>query len=194
MATYNTLIKKRNASNTGWDSILPITTAENVLINEQGDTVATHMADGVHQKVSVTDTTDATSTVAAPLKSAGGLAVAKKSFLGDTLNIKDVVMEVTSGLTSLVPNDTWVNLFDVKIGLTLVELTVSSLEFNDKIYSSVALILSPGQITQASIILCLGDLSSNPHSEIQLSENGKVQGKQRSGTEQYIRWRALNIF
>lgn len=54
MATYNTLIKKRNASNTGWDSILPITTAENVLINEQGDTVATHLADivtdsdGVH--------------------------------------------------------------------------------------------------------------------------------------------------
>lgn len=45
MATYNTLIKKRNASNTGWDSILPITTAENVLINEQGDTVATHMAE-----------------------------------------------------------------------------------------------------------------------------------------------------
>jgi len=39
MATYNTRIKKRNASNTGWDSILPITTAENVLINEQGDTV-----------------------------------------------------------------------------------------------------------------------------------------------------------
>ena len=47
MATYNTRIKKRNASNTGWDSILPITTAENVLINEQGDTVATHMADDV---------------------------------------------------------------------------------------------------------------------------------------------------
>lgn len=45
MATYNTVIKKRNAANNGWDSILPITTAENVLINEQGDTVATHMAD-----------------------------------------------------------------------------------------------------------------------------------------------------
>jgi hypothetical protein len=47
MATYNTVIKKRNAANNGWDSILPITTAENVLINEQGDTVATHMADDV---------------------------------------------------------------------------------------------------------------------------------------------------
>lgn len=45
MGTYNTVIKKRNAANTGWDSILPITTAENVLINEQGDTVATHMAE-----------------------------------------------------------------------------------------------------------------------------------------------------
>jgi hypothetical protein len=52
MATYNTVIKKRNAANTGWDSILPITTAENVLINEQGDTVATHMAeDAIHRKI-----------------------------------------------------------------------------------------------------------------------------------------------
>ncbi|NLK08802.1 MAG: hypothetical protein GX316_08920 [Firmicutes bacterium] len=43
MATYNTVIKKRNALNNGWDSILPITTADNVLLNEQGDTVATEL-------------------------------------------------------------------------------------------------------------------------------------------------------
>lgn len=53
MATYNTVIKKRDAANTGWDSILPITTAENVLINEQGDTVATHMADYANLKAYV---------------------------------------------------------------------------------------------------------------------------------------------
>lgn len=43
MATYNTVIKKRNTLNNGWDSILPITTADNVLLNEQGDTVATEL-------------------------------------------------------------------------------------------------------------------------------------------------------
>jgi hypothetical protein len=47
MATYNTVIKKRNAVNNGWDSILPITTAENVLTDEQGGTVATHLAESV---------------------------------------------------------------------------------------------------------------------------------------------------
>lgn len=45
MATFNAVIKKRNSTNDGWDSILPITTAENVLINEEGDSVATHLAD-----------------------------------------------------------------------------------------------------------------------------------------------------
>ncbi|GAU79498.1 hypothetical protein [Fusibacter sp. 3D3] len=39
MSTYNTVIKKRNAQNNGWDSILPITTAENVLVDESGKTV-----------------------------------------------------------------------------------------------------------------------------------------------------------
>lgn len=47
MATFNAVIKKRNPENTDWDSVLPITTAENVLVNEQGDTVATHLADDV---------------------------------------------------------------------------------------------------------------------------------------------------
>ncbi|SHN68624.1 hypothetical protein [Desulfitobacterium chlororespirans] len=45
MATYNTVIKKRNATNNGWDSVLPITTAENVLVNAEGDTLATHFAE-----------------------------------------------------------------------------------------------------------------------------------------------------
>ncbi|CDX04138.1 hypothetical protein DesLBE_1942 [Desulfitobacterium sp. LBE] len=49
MATYNTVIKKRNATNNGWDSVLPITTAENVLINAEGDTLATHLADFTQQ-------------------------------------------------------------------------------------------------------------------------------------------------
>lgn len=45
MTTYNTVIKKRNPANDGWDTILPITTADNVLINEEGDTIATHLAE-----------------------------------------------------------------------------------------------------------------------------------------------------
>jgi len=49
MATYNTVIKKRNATNNGWDSVLPITTAENVLINAEGDNLATHFADFTQQ-------------------------------------------------------------------------------------------------------------------------------------------------
>ncbi|HHV41342.1 MAG TPA: hypothetical protein GXX72_00600 [Clostridiaceae bacterium] len=39
MTTYNVTIKKRNPSNDGWDTILPITTGENVIINAQGDTI-----------------------------------------------------------------------------------------------------------------------------------------------------------
>ncbi len=54
MATYNTVIKKRNATNNGWDSVLPITTAENVLINAEGDTLATHLA----ENATLVDTTN----------------------------------------------------------------------------------------------------------------------------------------
>ncbi len=46
MSTYNTVIKKRNPQNNGWDSILPITTAENVLVDESGKTVK-EFIDGV---------------------------------------------------------------------------------------------------------------------------------------------------
>ena len=44
MAAYNTIIKKRNAENNGWDSILPVTLAENVLTDEAGGTVASQLA------------------------------------------------------------------------------------------------------------------------------------------------------
>lgn len=39
MAVYNTVMKKRNAANNEWDSVLPITIAENVLIDEDGHSV-----------------------------------------------------------------------------------------------------------------------------------------------------------
>lgn len=45
MSTYNTVIKKRNSSNNGWDSILPITIADNVLMGEGGETVASQLAE-----------------------------------------------------------------------------------------------------------------------------------------------------
>lgn len=49
MATYNAVIRKRNSADTGWDSILPVTTANNVLTDETGGTVADHTADaGIH--------------------------------------------------------------------------------------------------------------------------------------------------
>ncbi|MBF4693892.1 hypothetical protein [Fusibacter ferrireducens] len=47
MSTYNTVIKKRNAQNNGWDSILPMTTAENVLVDSEGKSVADHVDDFV---------------------------------------------------------------------------------------------------------------------------------------------------
>ena len=50
MTTYNTTIKKRNPTNTGWDSILPITTAENVLVNGTGETVASQLIELVPNK------------------------------------------------------------------------------------------------------------------------------------------------
>lgn len=44
MATYDVVIKRRNSSGE-WDSLLPFTTAANVLVNEAGDSVADHIAD-----------------------------------------------------------------------------------------------------------------------------------------------------
>jgi len=41
-----------------------------------------HLADGIHQKVEVTSTDNATSATNAPLKTAGGLAVAKDLYVG----------------------------------------------------------------------------------------------------------------
>jgi hypothetical protein len=46
------------------------------------DEFTAHLAEGVHQTVSATNTDDATSNTNAPLKSAGGLAIAKKSYFG----------------------------------------------------------------------------------------------------------------
>lgn len=50
--------------------------------------LAAHKADGVHQKVEVTSTDDATSVTNAPLKSAGGLAVAKSAYIGGKAKIQ----------------------------------------------------------------------------------------------------------
>jgi hypothetical protein len=47
-----------------------------------------HKAEGVHQNVSVTNTDDATSVTDAPLKSAGGLAVAKDVYLNNARLLK----------------------------------------------------------------------------------------------------------
>lgn len=56
MATYNTVIKKRNAANNGWDSILPITTADNVLVDENGRSVKDHLADNtIHRRIILSD-------------------------------------------------------------------------------------------------------------------------------------------
>lgn len=35
MATQDVILKKRNAANNGWDTALPITVMENVMIDEQ---------------------------------------------------------------------------------------------------------------------------------------------------------------
>ncbi len=54
-------------------------------VEDVEDSLAAHKADGAHQKVLATSTDDATSVTNAPLKSAGGLAVAKKAYIGDTI-------------------------------------------------------------------------------------------------------------
>jgi len=56
------------------------------------------LADGTHQNVSATNTDDATSATGAPLKSAGGLAVAKRAWFGDTIiSDKDKFLQARSG-------------------------------------------------------------------------------------------------
>lgn len=55
---------------------------EQDLINYVAQEIAAHKADGIHQKVEVTSTDNATSATDAPLKSAGGLAVAKDLYVG----------------------------------------------------------------------------------------------------------------
>lgn len=57
MATYNTVLKKRNAADTEWDNVLPITLAENVLIDQEGGTVAARMKDSIYRTATGTATT-----------------------------------------------------------------------------------------------------------------------------------------
>lgn len=49
MATYNAVIKKRNTANNGWDSILPITIGDNVLINSDGDNLTSALLDIINK-------------------------------------------------------------------------------------------------------------------------------------------------
>ena len=58
-----------------WDKV-------ETLINSLDAEVDGHATNGVHQKLSATNTDDATSAINAPLKTAGGLAVAKNIFFG----------------------------------------------------------------------------------------------------------------
>jgi hypothetical protein len=55
------------------------------LIDELDVALIEHKAYGVHQKVEATSTDDATSAINAPLKSAGGLAIAKSAYIGNKL-------------------------------------------------------------------------------------------------------------
>jgi hypothetical protein len=69
-------INAHNTSGTAHDDIRES-------INDLDAEVDGHIANGVHQKVEVTSTDNATSTVNAPLKSAGGLAVAKDAYINN---------------------------------------------------------------------------------------------------------------
>lgn len=69
--TANAVVKQRNAANSAWVTRWTVANAEGTF-------------GGV---VSVTDTTDATSTTAASVKTAGGLAVVKKAYFGDIIHL-----------------------------------------------------------------------------------------------------------
>lgn len=66
MANKNVTIKKRNVSNTGWDELYPVTTAENVKF-EDGSSVSAQLADIANKQGNLTtlQTTEKTNLVGA---------------------------------------------------------------------------------------------------------------------------------
>ena len=95
-----------------------LTTAKNnivVAVNEifgkvedVEDSLATHLAETIHQgkhsTLEATSTDDATSATNAPLKSAGGLAVAKKAYIGGGIDVrssyKGLALSIGQGSTT----------------------------------------------------------------------------------------------
>lgn len=78
-----------DAVNVSYDNTESEIEAENVqdAIDEINENLTAHKADGVHGRVEATNTDDATSIVDAPLKSAGGLAVAKRIIVGEGIEL-----------------------------------------------------------------------------------------------------------
>jgi hypothetical protein len=73
---------KINLTTTNKTNLVAAINEHETQINSLAGDVDEHAINGTHQKVDVTNTDDATSTTNAPLKTAGGLAVAKNIFFG----------------------------------------------------------------------------------------------------------------
>ena len=145
-------------------------------------------------QIEVTSTSDATSVANAPLKSAGGLAVAKKAFFGDSINIKGMQQASDSGTYNSVPHGSWVDLFTLKYGLTYVSASISAVGHNDATFSSVAIFLKPSDAaTSEQMLHFLKGVNATSFTELQIV-NGKVQAKQTSGVVQNIIWKSFKIF
>jgi hypothetical protein len=96
--TANGVVKQRNAANSAWLTRWTLT-------NEEGT------FSGV---VSNTDTTDATSTTAASVKTAGGLAVAKKLYVGDIIRLpNNTIIKARNAANSADQQMMYVNASDV---------------------------------------------------------------------------------
>lgn len=109
---------------------IDISEIENRIGNVEDDLVA-HKADGVHGRVEATNTDDATSIVDAPLKSAGGLAVAKKIIVGEGIELNklvDLPLPIPSRgsiihYTFTLPNTNWTTVVDVGSSNYVIHLT-----------------------------------------------------------------------
>ena len=101
MTTYNTVMKKRNANNDGWDNILPITTVENIVNMPESFPANGGNANTVGGKS------------ASDFAPAGfGLGGAAKHVSGDVNDLVNTGWYMGQGMTNS-PSGTWWFLFEV---------------------------------------------------------------------------------
>ncbi|HYF75163.1 MAG TPA: hypothetical protein VD757_01140 [Candidatus Nitrosocosmicus sp.] len=117
----------------------------------------------------ITSTADATSTIDAPLKSAGGLAIAKKSYFGDSIQVNNGPVKSKTQISSIANNAT----FDIPVmndgGCLLFvhhSQTGNGVNFTSKAYIVV------GRYTQGYTITELSSKTGTAPRSFTLAQNG----------------------